>query len=196
MKARKLFSLFGALAFVGMLASCSSTGYVASTDFSARKYNPGHFNNKPGAYTTPASVATAPAVTPSATAFAAAPVAATAQPAENVQQVTVAAAPQATTGNIENTDNNDVLPVHKSKLAKAINNFKVAHGMKVTNDVTAAAEDNITNANSVQSSRSSSGGGWDWKHHKVKWILCGLLLVLIIVIFVATGGQGYNSRGN
>ncbi len=40
------------------------------------------------------------------------------------------------------------------------------------------------------------GSDWSFRAHPVRWILIGLLLVLIIVLFIVTGGQGYNSHGD
>lgn len=36
--------------------------------------------------------------------------------------------------------------------------------------------------------------GYKFKDRPVMYILCGVLIVVIVVVTVATGGQGYNSR--
>lgn len=182
MKTKKIIHFLGALAFAGMITSCSNSGSLAS-NFGKRKYTQGHFNDVPGSYTNPSSVATASKAkaTESNTSVVAN------KPETQHSAVINTSAPKTTTEKSKNITNTAPKTADMEDKAHLSGNTNVANHMASVSD----------KQSSIDNAQYSNGGSkFDWKHHKVAYILIGLLIILILVLYILTGGQGYNSRGN
>lgn len=205
---KKLVYFFGAVAFAGMLTSCSTSGNMAS-NFGSRKYTKGHFYNTPASADQPASVATAnkavPANTPTV-AVANAPVTEhktiatnNISVAENHQSeptsVVSSSPSEANMGSVR-TQAKHVIPAYASTKNELISLLVAKVGiMNMAKLLGVANSTGMESTPGIQATTkatygSSKGKMFDFRDHPVKSVLILLLIVIIVGLLIyalATG---------
>jgi hypothetical protein len=191
MKITTLSYVAGVLAASVLLASCGSSSQTASS-FGARKYTEGYFVNTPSA--TPNVASNPTLISPKAQTVSKVAVTEKTQPAP----VSVVAnnAPENAVS-VRATDK-QVMPAPvsaKKNLSSLIAAAKTQAIAKTSSSSAAYIGSGKTDGIETTAQVTHSGGGdWSFKSHPVRWILIGLFIALVVVLFVLTGGQGISSR--
>jgi len=191
MKITTLSYVAGVLAASVLLASCGSSSQTASS-FGARKYTKGYFVNTPSA--TPNVASNPTFINPNAQTTAKVAIAEKTQPAP----VSVLANNAPENGISARSTDKQVMPAPvsaKKNLSSLIAAAKTQAIAKTSSS--SAAYIGTGKADGIETTaqvKHSGGGDWSFKSRPVFWIIMGVLVILMIVVFALTGGTSYNSR--